>query len=123
LDSAYLTIAHYKNLVTPCSLNGCEKVLNSTYSMIGSIPLALLGVAFYLTVIVVCLLILIEGKNELLRFFHFAAAVGLLVSAILFCIQFYIIRSFCQYCLLSEVISIGIFVLSLLRAREDKKVK
>jgi uncharacterized membrane protein len=122
LDAGYLTILHYKNLTPPCSLHGCEKVLTSTFSMVGPIPVALLGVIFYLTVIVVCLLILIEGKNELLRFFHFVAAVGLLVSVVLFFIQFYVIRSFCQYCLLSEVVSLGIFVLSLLKIKEDRKL-
>jgi len=122
LDSLYLTIVHYKNIIPPCSLHfGCETVLNSRYSMIGPIPLALLGVIFYLTVIIVSLLILIEGLKQLLKFFHFVVAVGLLVSIVLFFIQFYIIHSFCQYCLLSEVISLGIFVLSLLKVREDRK--
>ena len=124
LDSAYLTITHYKNIIPPCSVHfGCETVLTSTYSMIGPIPLALLGVVFYLTVIIVSLLILIEGRSELLKFFHFVVAIGLLVSIVLFLIQYYVIRSFCQYCLLSEVISVGIFALSLLKVREDRKLK
>lgn len=122
LDSLYLTVAHYKNIVPPCSVHfGCETVLTSAYSMIGPVPVALLGVIFYLTVIIVCLLILIEGMKQLLRFFHFVAAVGFLVSIVLFFIQFYVIRSFCQYCILSEIISLGIFVLSLLKVREDRK--
>lgn len=122
LDAGYLTVLHYKNIIPPCSIQfGCEKVLTSAYSMVGPIPVALLGVVFYLTVIIVSLLILIEGRNELLKFFHFVAAVGLLVSIVLFFIQYYVIRSFCQYCLLSEVISVGIFALSLLKVREDKK--
>jgi uncharacterized membrane protein len=123
LDAAYLTVLHYKNIIPPCSLHGCEKVLSSTYSTVGPIPVAVLGVIFYLTVIIVCLLILIEGMKQLLRFFHFVAAVGFLVSIILFFIQFYIIHSFCQYCILSEVISVGIFLLSLLKAREDRKLR
>jgi uncharacterized membrane protein len=123
LDAAYLTVLHYKNIIPPCSLHGCEKVLSSAYSMVGPIPVAVLGVVFYLTVIIVCLLILIEGMKQLLRFFHFVAAVGFLVSIILFFIQFYIIHSFCQYCILSEVISVGIFLLSLLKVREDRKLR
>lgn len=123
LDAGYLTVLHYKNIIPPCTLAGCEKVLNSTYSMLGPVPVALLGVIFYLTVIVICLLILIEGKNELLRVFYFMTAVGFLASLVLFFIQFYLIHSFCQYCILSEVISVGIFVLSLLKIREDKKLK
>jgi uncharacterized membrane protein len=122
LDAGYLTILHYKNIIPPCSVHfGCETVLTSTYSMLGPIPVALLGVVFYLTVIIVGLLILVEGKNEFLQFFHFVAAVGFLVSIVLFFIQFYLIHSFCQYCLLSEVISVGIFVLSLLKFRQDRK--
>jgi uncharacterized membrane protein len=123
LDAAYLTVLHYKNIIPPCSLHGCEKVLSSAYSMVGPIPVAVLGVVFYLTIIIVCLLILIEGMKQLLRFFHFVAAVGFLVSIILFFIQFYIIHSFCQYCILSEVISVGIFLLSFLKAREDRKLR
>lgn len=121
LDSLYLTVAHYKNLVPPCTIHGCEAVLTSSFSMIGPIPLALFGVLFYLTVIIVCLLIVIEKKNELLKFFHFTVLVGFLFSVVLFLIQFLILRSFCQYCLLSEVIATGLLILSLLQLRENKK--
>src|ERR1035437_2098467 len=94
LDAAYLTISHYKNIIPPCSVHfGCETVLTSAYSMVGPIPVALLGVIFYLTVIIVCLLVLIEGMKQFLRFFYFLAAVGLLVSIVLFFIQYYVIRS------------------------------
>jgi len=121
LDSAYLTISHYRNAIPPCTLHGCEKVLTSVYSMIGPIPLALLGAVFYLAVMVVCLLILIEGLKKLMWFFHFTILVGFLVSVVLFLIQALIIKSFCQYCLLSEVISTGLLALSLLKIREDRK--
>jgi uncharacterized membrane protein len=121
LDSAYLTILHYKNIVPPCTIHGCEAVLTSTYSMIGPIPLALFGVLFYLAVIIICLLIVVEGMKKLLKFFHFTVLVGFLVSIVLFLIQALIIKSFCQYCLLSEVIATGLLFLSLLKLREDKK--
>jgi uncharacterized membrane protein len=122
LDSLYLTILHYKNIIPPCSVHfGCEKVLASAYSTVGPVPLALLGVLFYLTVIIVCLLILIEGRKQLLQFFHFTVLVGFLFSVVLFLIQFGILKSFCQYCLLSEVISTGLLFLSLLKIKQDKK--
>jgi len=121
LDSLYLTILHYKNIIPPCSLHGCEKVLTSAFSMVGPIPLALFGVLFYLTVILTCLLILIEGKKEFLKFFHLTVLVGFLFSVVLFFIQLLIIKSFCQYCLLSEVIATGLLFLSLLKIREDRK--
>src|ERR1035437_8681485 len=84
LDSAYLTISHYRNAIPPCTINGCEKVLTSSFSMIGPIPMALLGVIFYLSVMIICLLILIEGLKKLMWIFHFTILVGFLVSVVLF---------------------------------------
>src|SRR5689334_25277698 len=50
LDASYLTIVHYKHIVPPCSIaHGCETVLNSQFSMIGPIPIALVGALFYVT--------------------------------------------------------------------------
>jgi uncharacterized membrane protein len=120
LDSLYLTILHYRNIIPPCTIHGCETVLTSAYSMIGPFPLALFGVLFYLTVIIVSLLIVVEGRKQFLKFFHFAVLVGFLFSVVLFFIQFSIIKSFCQYCLLSEVIATGLLVLSLLKIRQDR---
>jgi uncharacterized membrane protein len=122
LDSLYLTVLHFKNIIPPCTIHGCDAVLTSTYSMIGPIPLALIGVIFYLAVILTCLLILIEDKKELLRFFHFTVLVGFLFSVVLFLIQALIIKSFCQYCLLSEIIAMGLLILSLLKVKQDKKL-
>lgn len=124
LDSLYLTIAHYRNITPPCSLHlGCEKVLTSSFSMIGPIPMAIMGVIFYMMIIVLCLLVLIEGKKQLLKFFHFVVLVGFLFSVVLFLIQALIIKSFCQYCLLSEVIATGLLILSLLKLKQDRQVK
>lgn len=121
LDSLYLTIVHYKNIIPPCSLHlGCEKVLTSSFSMIGPIPMALFGVIFYVMIILLCLLILIEGKNQLMNFFHFTVLVGFLFSVVLFLIQALILHSFCQYCILSEVISTGLLFLSLLKLKQDR---
>jgi uncharacterized membrane protein len=91
--------------------------------MLGPIPLALFGVIFYLTVIIVALLILVEGMKNLLRFFHFTVLVGFLFSVVLFLIQALIIKSFCQYCILSEVIATGLIILSILKIKQDKQVQ
>jgi uncharacterized membrane protein len=123
LDSLYLTISHYKNIVPPCTIHGCETVLTSSFSMVGPIPLALFGVLFYLTIIIVSLLIVVEGRKQLLKFFHFTVLVGFLFSVMLFLIQALIIKSFCQYCLLSEVIATGLLILSLLQLKQDGQTK
>lgn len=122
LDSTYLTILHYKNAIPPCSaVFGCEKVLTSVYSMIGPFPLALFGVIFYLVVLGLCLLIILENMEKLLNFFYFVAVVGFLVSFILFLIQLGLIHSFCEFCLLSELLAAGIAVSAFLHFRKERK--
>lgn len=115
-DSAYLTILHYKDIIPPCAIaKGCETVLTSQFSTLLGIPIALLGSLFFLTLI---FLLLLESKqNGFFKFFKLLALTGVAVSIILFSVQAFILHAFCQYCLLSEVIMLAIFILTKL----DKK--
>ena len=117
LDSTYLTILHYKNAFPPCSVtSGCEEVLTSPYSVLGPMPIALFGSIFYLTVIVLCLfLITTNYKKIYLNILYPLVFVGFIVSVVLFLIQAFILHSFCQYCVLSEVISTALLALVVLR--------
>jgi len=91
--ATYLTILHYKNALPPCSLtSNCEKVLTSQFATIGPVPLALLGSVFYLTVIVLCILILTNYKKLFLNAFYFLVASGFVVSLVLIYIQSYFNR-------------------------------
>jgi uncharacterized membrane protein len=122
VDSAYLTVLHYKDAIPPCTVtHGCEAVLTSPYSMVGLIPVALLGALFYLGVIVLTLLILTSYKKIFLKIFYLFAVVGFLVSVFLTLVQWQLLHAFCQYCLISEAVSTGILILSYLKFREDKK--
>ena len=105
-NSSYLTILHYKNIIPPCTLaRGCETVLTSQFSVIFGVPIALFGSLFFLTLIILLLL----GKSN---YFKLLILAGVVVSIILFCIQAFILHAFCQYCLISEAIILGIFVFS-----------
>lgn len=120
IDSTYLTILHYKNIIPPCTVtSGCETVLTSKYSMIGPIPVSLTGTLFYLAVIAVCLLLLTSPKKWLLNALYGLSLVGFVVSLILIYIQAALLHAFCQYCLLSEITSVGILILALLEYRKN----
>ena len=55
--SLYLSITHYLGYVVPCDLtHGCETVLNSKYSMLFGLPLAVWGVGYFTSVIISALL-------------------------------------------------------------------
>jgi uncharacterized membrane protein len=120
--ATYLTILHYKNALPPCQItSNCEKVLNSQFATVGPVPLALLGSLFYLTVFVLCVLILTNYKKILVDVLYGVCALGFVVSIALVFIQANVLHAFCQYCLLSEAISTGIMILCYLDFRERKK--
>ncbi|MGH2551063.1 MAG: vitamin K epoxide reductase family protein, partial [Thermomicrobiales bacterium] len=52
----YLTIVHYQHDLLVCSTGGCETVQSSKYATIGSIPIAILGLASSVTMLGAALL-------------------------------------------------------------------
>ncbi|OGH02198.1 MAG: hypothetical protein A2798_03660 [Candidatus Levybacteria bacterium RIFCSPHIGHO2_01_FULL_37_17] len=120
LDATYLTLVHFRNTIPPCTIGNCETVLTSQYAVILGIPTALLGSLFYLSVILVCLLIMTNYKKIFHQAYYLLAATGLIVSAILLGIQAFVLHAFCQYCLLSAATSTGIAILAYLHYREQK---
>ena len=110
LDAAYLTILHFRNAFPPCTISGCETVLTSQYSIIFGVPIALFGSLFYLIIMAFSLAIFLHKRKIFAHGLFLSAFTGLFVSAVLFFIQMFILKSFCQYCLLSELFSVLVFV-------------
>ncbi len=116
-DSVYLTIFHYKHIIPPCTIaKGCETVLTSQFSTIFGIPISLVGSLFFLTLIILLLL-------GFFRYFKLLILEGVAVSIVLFSIQAFILHAFCQYCLLSEIIILAIFILSFKGYRFRRNLK
>ena len=119
LDAAYLTILHYQNVIPPCTLKGCEKVLTSQFSIIHGIPLSLIGIAFYLTVITLSLLNNFKHNFILQRLLKITASIGFSISILLLIDQLFVVHAICQYCLISLFTSTLIFLVSF--GIKDKK--
>ena len=118
LDATYLTILHYKNAIPPCTItNGCETVLTSSYATVLGIPISLLGVFYYFSVLILSLLILTNPKKIFEKILFSVSFLGAIVSLILIYIQFGVLKTYCQYCLLSEIISFLIFGLTIFAFR------
>jgi|SRR6185436_3810979 uncharacterized membrane protein len=116
-DALYLTIEHVTGQSVRCTiLAGCSAVLSSPYAVVAGIPLAAVGAAAYFTVFSLVILTLfgygIAGKLLL-------PVVGamFLVSLWLIYLQAFVIREFCQYCLLSALITTTLLVLVVLSRR------
>lgn len=118
LDAFYLTILHYQNAIPPCTItNGCETVLTSSYSTLFGVPIALVGALYYLGLIILSLLLLTNPKRMFLNGLLLLSMSGALISLVLLYIQFFILKTYCQYCLISETISLLTFGLAILAFR------
>ncbi len=135
--ATYLTILHYRNVLPPCSIaHGCEMVLTSKFSMLGPIPIALIGAGYYLVLIILLGIKLqknvdstVVERNEMTKQSHktptsyllihnfilILTALAFLISIFLVGIQAFILHAFCQWCLTTEGINLGIFILIIMQ--------
>ena len=117
-DAIYLTIEHVTGESVRCTIiSGCSEVLSSPYAVVAGIPLAAIGAAAYFTVFSLAVLALFDYRiaGTLLTALVIAMFV---VSLWLVYLQAFVIREFCQYCLLSAVITTALLVVSLIARRK-----
>ncbi len=110
-DSSFLAVEHFLGRVPPCSITaGCEQVLTSTYATIYSIPVSLVGVVFYLLILVGVFAFLESKAIWPLKWALLLTIPGFLASLWFVYIQVFIIHSYCAYCLGSALTSTILFV-------------
>ncbi len=114
-DAIYLTVEHLTGRSVRCTVtNGCSEVLSSPYATIGGYPLALFGALAYFTAFSLATLAAFgaERAGNLL-----AALVALMfvTSVWLLYLQAFVLRAFCQYCLLSAAITTLLAILIVAR--------
>ena len=116
-DALYLTVQHLTGQSVQCTLvSGCSEVLSSSYAAIGSVPLAAVGAASYFSVFSLATLAAFGYRlaGSLLTPITTAMA---LVSLWLIYLQTFVIRAFCQFCLLSAAVTFGLLILALIARR------
>lgn len=119
-DALYLTIEHVTGQSVRCTIiSGCSAVLSSPYAVVAGIPLAAVGGAAYFTVFSLAILAIfgyhIAGKLLL----PFVGAM-FLVTLWLIYLQAFVIREFCQYCLLSALITTTLLVVAVFINRRSR---
>ena len=118
--AAYLTYVHYADVKAFCVAGGggCEKVQTSPYSKLAGIPVALLGLIGYLT-----LLASLAVRGEAGRFAGaLIALAGFGFSVYLTYRELFTIKAVCQWCVVSAVLMTVLAVLTtvrLLRADQE----
>jgi uncharacterized membrane protein len=100
--AGYLTYVHYAGINPVCTAGGgCEKVQTSAYSKLAGVPVALIGLLGYLSI----LGLLLARQTETTRFATMALAlVGFAFSAYLTYRELYSIHAICDWCVSSAAI-------------------
>lgn len=104
-DSIYLTVEHISGRSVKCTIvSGCSEVLSSPYATVRGIPLALIGAAAYFSVFSLATLAAFDYKlaGTLLTLL---VALMFLTTLWLVYLQAFVIGHFCQFCLLSAIVT------------------
>src|SRR5688572_13957882 len=104
-DAIYLTVEHVTGQSVRCTLiSGCSEVLSSSYAVVAGVPLALLGCVAYFLAFSLATLAAFDYRlaGKLL-----AGLVGVMFLETLWLlyVQAFVIGHFCQFCLLSAVVT------------------
>jgi uncharacterized membrane protein len=100
--AGYLTYTHFNGSPPVCLTSGCEVVQKSKWSELFGIPVALLGLLTYLSIIASTLIrhSLVKQAGVML------ALVALGFNAYLFYIQEHEIGRYCTWCVSNEIVSL-----------------
>lgn len=116
-DSVYLTITHFAPAALVCSSNGlvdCAKVTTSAQSYVLGIPVAILGLAFYVAMTVINLPFAWRIPDRRVHMLRLAmSVVGMCFVLYLVSAELLVIGNICLYCTYVHAITFFLFVLVL----------
>jgi len=120
-DAIYLTVQDITGQNLRCTvITGCAEVLGSKYAHIGPIPLASVGAIAYFAVFSLAILIMF-GYSFVRPFLQVLVAIMFVMTLWLLYLQAFVIRHFCQYCLLSAAMTIIIAAVLLFAAIAQRR--
>jgi uncharacterized membrane protein len=116
-DAIYLTVQHITGESVRCTItSGCSEVLSSRYAVIGGVPLAFVGAIAYFTVFSLSTLAAF-GYKFVDRLVTGVVLLMFLTTLWLLYLQAFVIHHFCQFCLLSALVTTTLTVLVIVANR------
>lgn len=111
-DASYLTVLHFQHARVGCLVfAGCDAVTGSEYATIGPVPMALLGMGYYLVLILGTLWSFFVQKERIFMLTTRLTIFGFLFSIYFVSLQAFVIKAFCSWCLISAAASLVLFIL------------
>ncbi len=118
-DSIYLTVEHLTGQSVRCTItSGCSEVLSSPYATVRGYPLAALGAIAYFLFFSLATLAAF-GYRSLGKLLVPLVAVMFVTTLWLFYLQAFVIHAFCQFCLLSALVTTTLTILVILARRKE----
>jgi uncharacterized membrane protein len=119
--SAYLTVEHFTASTTlACSESGpvnCLKVTTSPQSYLLGVPVAVLGLVFFVAMVGLTLPVAWRsGRGELTLARLGAVAVGVVMVMYLVYAELFVVDAICLWCTAVHVITVALFVVLVLAA-------
>lgn len=116
-DAIYLTVQHVTGQSVRCTIvAGCSEVLGSPYAVWAGVPLALIGAAAYFSVFSLATLAAF-GYRIAGTLLTPLVLLMFLISLWLVYLQAFVIRAFCQFCLISAAITTALVIITLFARR------
>jgi uncharacterized membrane protein len=117
--SIYLTIAHYnEKVVLACPETGvinCAKVTTSSYSMLLGVPLPLLGLLFFVAMLVAQTPWSWRQTNRWFRRARLAfSASGIAMILYLIYVELFKLNAICLFCTGVHLLTVALFILTLI---------
>jgi uncharacterized membrane protein len=118
-DTVYLTITHYSTTITlACPDTGfinCQKVTTSSYSEILGVPVALLGLLFFVAMLIVQTPWSWRLQTNFFRISRLVfSSTGILFVLWLLYVEFHLLHNICLYCTGVHILTFAIFVVTLI---------
>ena len=136
VDTGSITLKNwglFNSLSCPGIKNGCETVLNSPWGTLFdnsqlNIPLSLAGFITYSSILVLSIFLslnIISPKEKLNKFIWWLifliSCASSVFSILLLNIMFFKIEAYCFFCILSAILSISIFIISMIGAKFESR--
>jgi uncharacterized membrane protein len=117
----YLTMAHYTTPnVLACSASGtvnCEKVTTSAQSTFVGIPVAVLGLGWFVAMVVLCLPTAWRSGSRIVHWTRLLLAIaGVGFALWLVYAELFLIGAICLWCTVAHLCAFGLFVTVILTA-------
>jgi uncharacterized membrane protein len=114
--AAYLTYAHYEHSALVCGMGNCSLVQSSSYAKLAGIPIAILGLLMYAALLLLSLARMAwPNRAELTITLFGISLAGVIYAGFLTYVEIWVIDAICQWCVISAIITLVIFVCEAVR--------